>query len=295
MPFSSLYNSLASRLGEPQGKIESIHITETPKDSKWNSAMKALNKKVASGELEPRLEMAVDMNKMELKRVELKTPLRELSRLNSKDKTPIDPILSSGLFLKIENHELKHARALSERLKVEVAVNVAPVSIVDKDLLERKIKNLQHSELFARLVLEISERYLMNFEPRELQSAVRRLKRHGVRVGLDEVGRGFSSFQLLHEVEFSHMKISPELYRDELGRNRGWGLVKHIVSMANSLGIVLSATGVSSQEDCLALLDMGVALQQGSYVSKLLFGTDKVKLSELPVLFKDGFTDYLNL
>jgi EAL domain-containing protein (putative c-di-GMP-specific phosphodiesterase class I) len=91
------------------------------------------------------------------------------------------------------------------------------------------------------------------------------------------------------------MKISPELYRDELGRNRGWGLVKHIVSMANSLGIVLSATGVSSQEDCLALLDMGVALQQGSYVSKLLFGTDKVKLSELPVLFKDGFTDYLNL
>lgn len=80
MPFSSLYNSLASRLGEPQGKIESIHITETPKDSKWNSAMKALNKKVASGELEPRLEMAVDMNKMELKRVELKTPLRELSR-----------------------------------------------------------------------------------------------------------------------------------------------------------------------------------------------------------------------
>ena len=297
--FSKLYNRLVEALYNDVSLSPTDKQTaEKPTSTKCISAMRTLSEAIVSKTLMHRAEIAFDFNTNRIVMIEIKTPIRELARLTDGDPSPMAPLLSSGLFRSIEKAEFEALSRLTQSLRSHgdlwLCVNIAPPSLLEGTLQTALVEARSGMTRDFNFVFDISERYLMSYDLDQISRAVHRHKRLGINVALDEVGRGFSSFQLLQQVRFSHLKISKELYKTQLEQSHGRELASHLASLSKEIGIVPIATGVSCLEDSEELKRIGLSIQQGSYITGLLFGRKAVEVNELPVLLKDWFTDYLD-
>jgi EAL domain-containing protein (putative c-di-GMP-specific phosphodiesterase class I)/GGDEF domain-containing protein len=104
-----------------------------------------------------------------------------------------------------------------------------------------------------QLELRISERTLLAADAGAFQS----LRKMGVDLVVDEVGRGLSSLDQLARAGLSGMQLdrsrATAIRRDPIALLVG----RAAVSMAAALGITPIATGVDDDEQCRALLDLG--------------------------------------
>ncbi len=297
--FSKLYNQLLELLysERPSSRVGDIAVRQS--SVKWINAMQSLSERVTSKNLVHRVEVAFDVTTEKVRLLEVMTPIRELANLSSHDPSPIPPLLCSGMYRCIEAAEVQALLELGERLHsregIGLCINIAPSSLLDGTASSALLMDCATRVNPVRFVLDVSERHLMSYATDDISRAVHLCKRLGVQVALDEVGRGFSSFQLLQQVRFSYIKISKELYKAQIGQSHGRELASHLANLSKSIGVTPIATGVSTSEDSLELKRIGVVVQQGPYITKLLFGSDTIEARELPILLKDRFANHLNL
>jgi len=114
----------------------------------------------------------------------------------------------------------------------------------------------------ARLCIEISESQIIG-DPSYLCAPVVALRRHGVRIAIDDVGFGRSSLESL-------MMLEPDIIK--IDRRRVHGLaqcrdqqrsLQRLLRVAASLDAGVVAEGIETEEDLATLVEMGVALGQG--------------------------------
>ncbi len=297
--FSRLYNQLLELLVSETHASMIGGLSERQSSIKWTSAMKSLTERVTAKSLVHRAEVAFDVATRKIRLVELVTPIRELAKLSINDPSPVAALLCSGMYSSIEAAEVAAILELGQHLQflenIGLCINVAPASLLDGSARSAFSVNRLTIPNSVKFVLDISERHLMRYEIGEVSRAVHHSKRLGIQVALDEVGRGFSSFQLLQEARFSYIKISKELYKTQIGQSHGRELASHLAKLSKEIGVTPIATGVSSSEDSLGLRRLGITVQQGPYITKLLFENEAIEARELPILLKYRFADDLHL
>ena len=136
-----------------------------------------------------------------------------------------------------------------------VSVNVSPAQF-DRDgvLLADVRAALEASGLAPqRLELEITESMLMA-EPEQGQRTLQALHCSGVRIALDDFGAGYSNLGLLGRLPLDRLKIDRSLTQGLGGSDLKADLiVRSIVSMARDLGLRVTAEGVETEQQRLAL------------------------------------------
>jgi EAL domain-containing protein (putative c-di-GMP-specific phosphodiesterase class I) len=151
---------------------------------------------------------------------------------------------------------------------VRVAVNVSVAQFKDRDLAKTVARILQETGLPAgRLELEITESLLLK-DVKENLSILQDLRDLGVRVSMDDFGTGYSSLMNLRSFPFDKIKIDQSFVRDIERRPDAAAIVRAILALGNSLGMVTCAEGVETEEQLSYLRTEGCVEMQGFYYSK---------------------------
>ncbi len=157
-----------------------------------------------------------------------------------------------------------------ERLgsRVRMAVNVSPLQLQHPDFLAQVIATLDETGLAPDLLeIEITESALLRDPERALQTLLE-LKALGVRVALDDFGTGYSSLGYLKRFPFDLIKIDRSFVRDILADPGDLAIVRAIIAMGHSLGLLVVAEGVETNEQRLYLESLGCDLLQGYLIGR---------------------------
>lgn len=153
--------------------------------------------------------------------------------------------------------------AASWEKPLAIAVNVSPIQFHHGDL-----PSLVHSILLetglapARLELEITEGVLINDFSRAV-SILRKLKSLGVRISLDDFGKGYSSLSYLHSFPFDKIKIDRAFVSDLEYNHHSMAIVRAVIGLGHSLKIPILAEGVETDSQRAFLLQAGCDAIQG--------------------------------
>jgi len=142
-----------------------------------------------------------------------------------------------------------------------IHVNLYPSTLVDTPV-ERLVGLLEEAGGAHRFCVELSEQLFLG-APVYLVDAVKELRAHGVRIGIDDVGYGRSSIEALVLLEPDVIKLAREFVSGthrSAGRRAG---LERLVRASEALSNVLVAEGVEEEGERELLADLGVNLAQG--------------------------------
>lgn len=144
-----------------------------------------------------------------------------------------------------------------------LTINVAIEQIMQGNLAERVLDALEASGLPPeQLELDIDE-IVLKEEHSRIQGTLDKLAAMGVRLAIDDFGRGLSSIPRLKRYPLRALKLDPALVRDVGVREEAEAIVEAIASMAGVLGLEVFARGVEGKAQQAFLSALDCHLQQG--------------------------------
>lgn len=145
----------------------------------------------------------------------------------------------------------------------ELTVNVATEQVLEGDFAERVRLVLAETGFAAsRLELDLDEQILNEDSPHVL-ATLQALRALGVRLALDDFGRGAAPLPKLKRYPLQALKLDPALVREVGHDEESEAIVEAITCMAGVLGLEVFARGVESEAQQAFLSALGCHLQQG--------------------------------
>ena len=156
----------------------------------------------------------------------------------------------------------------AQGLRLGIAVNLSPAQFADSDLPEKVLLTLAQTGLDPSLLeLEVTEGSLM-VNSVATRAALQTLRDHGVHIALDDFGTGFSSLSYLTRMPIGNIKIDKCFVNGLLGGGESTAIISAVLAMAHSLGMRVTAEGVETAEQAVALQAMGCDSLQGFHFSR---------------------------
>jgi predicted signal transduction protein with EAL and GGDEF domain len=151
---------------------------------------------------------------------------------------------------------------------IRMSVNISPIQFRDRDLQEKILAVLATTGLpAAHLEIEITESTLMEDASRTLE-LMHSLRDQGIHIALDDFGTGYSSLQYLKQLPLTKLKIDRAFVRDMPDSKADEAIVRAVVSLAQTLGMQVTAEGVESGDQHVVLAALGCHTIQGFHFSK---------------------------
>lgn len=176
----------------------------------------------------------------------------------------------TGLILPIGNWVLNEAcrEARNWPHDVSVAVNLSPRQFSDPQLAFQVVGALASSGLSARrLELEITEGVTLGATQKVVET-IDALRQLGIRLSLDDFGTGYSSLSYLRKFAFDKLKIDRSFVLDLEKNTESAAIVRAIVGMGRSIGMVIVVEGVETEAQLSILRAEGCDLVQGYFLSR---------------------------
>ena len=200
-----------------------------------------------------------------------------LLRWNHPERGPISPeifipiIEDAGLIHRIGDWVIREActEAASWSEKIRIAVNISAAQLSGASLAKTVVSALATSGLEPnRLELEVTESIFLGDDAETLAS-LERLRALGVRLVIDDFGKGYSSFGYLARAHFSKIKIDSTFARGAAEGDRNClAIVRAILALANGLGVETTAEGIEEEGQALAMQALGIDQLQGYYFGR---------------------------
>jgi diguanylate cyclase (GGDEF)-like protein len=145
-----------------------------------------------------------------------------------------------------------------------LSINLSPRTLESDAFSPLEILALarRHGIPAERLVVELTEREAIEDLVR-LQAAVGTLRRHGVRVAIDDVGAGNAGLRLLSEVDFDIMKIDLSLVRAGAHHEPSEAVLRALGTFARARGRKIVAEGIETADLLEAVLELHYDAGQG--------------------------------
>ena len=160
------------------------------------------------------------------------------------------------------------------REDITLAVNVSSIQFAEDDFVDVVMQICQETGMKPELLkLELTETTaISNVEKAKVK--FNQLLRFGVKVVIDDFGKGYSSLMYLKAFPIDALKIDSAFVWD-IGKNEyGERIIKALVTLANDLGYQTIAEGVETLNQVDFLEKLGVNCLQGYFVSRPLSSTD---------------------
>jgi diguanylate cyclase (GGDEF)-like protein/PAS domain S-box-containing protein len=181
----------------------------------------------------------------------------------------------TGLILALGEWVLRRACAqATEWPGLEMSVNISPVQFRQPDLVNVISRALADSGLEPqRLEVEITEGVLLQHTEAAM-TTLSQLKDLGVRIAMDDFGTGYSSLGYLQKFPFNKIKIDKSFVSALETRADADAIVRAVVGLGHSLGMVTCAEGVETAEQLTFLESEGCDEVQGYYFGRPMTASD---------------------
>lgn len=151
---------------------------------------------------------------------------------------------------------------------VPLSVNLSRRDILEEDLESKLLGLLNKYRLTPQMLhLEITESAYMD-ESEKLIKAVERLQALGFMIEMDDFGSGYSSLNMLKEVPVDILKMDLRFLAENDHSKKGGNIISSIIRMAQSMNLLVIAEGVETEEQNIALRNMGCSMMQGYYFAR---------------------------
>ena len=181
---------------------------------------------------------------------------------------------SNGLIRDLDNYvwraAAEHLRDWKTRLgtSVPVSVNVSRVDMMDPELPDTLRSLVEENGLDCRdLHLEITESAYTE-DAERIVAAVNGLREAGFLLEMDDFGSGYSSLNMITTLPIDLLKVDMMFIRHAFSEGGDTRILKVIVDIARSLSVPMVAEGVETEEQMLALRELGCDIVQGYYFSR---------------------------
>lgn len=201
------------------------------------------------------------------------------------DPSPTESILMAENMDIIHDLDLAVAQTVIAELKkpgrgaLRLAANISARSLMQPAFVE-KLANLVKNEtsIRGRLILEITESAAIEDLP-AADALVRRLRKDGCKVALDDFGAGAASFDYLRAIAVDEIKIDGRYIRDlSTAGSRNAAVVQHLTDLCRELKVSTVAEMVENDATAEILRKIGVDFGQG-----FLFGRPSPKPEPAPI------------
>lgn len=181
----------------------------------------------------------------------------------------------SGFIIRLDAYVWEEVCALLRRWidsgmrPIPISVNVSRRDLLVPNLCERFVRLIEKYDIPKQLLeLEITESaYTENVE--QIISVVNSLREQGFVILMDDFGSGYSSLNLLKDIDVDILKIDLRFLDDFNSKNKkGNSILESIVHMSKWLNMQVIAEGVETQEQVDFLLGIGCYFVQGYYFYK---------------------------
>jgi EAL domain-containing protein (putative c-di-GMP-specific phosphodiesterase class I) len=186
----------------------------------------------------------------------------------------IETLETAGLIHKLDSYiwelavcklrEWKH----TEFKDLHISINISPKDMELMDVF-KVITDLVHKYDVdpSRLHLEITESFIIK-NPSVVNNLIMRLKEAGFLIEIDDFGSGYSSLNMLKDINADVIKIDTGFLSKSLNEDRGEIILDSIIFMAKRLGIGTVTEGVETPNQFAMLNAMGCDVYQGYLFSK---------------------------
>ncbi|NVK56434.1 MAG: EAL domain-containing protein [Alteromonadaceae bacterium] len=182
----------------------------------------------------------------------------------------------SGLVLDLDMYQLKIAcdllkewpYAKQNNYTPRIAVNVSINHLLQRSLVNKILDIIEEAGIPASsLVFEFDENDL-NRRSQYILPAIKKLKRAGVTLVLDNFGSGLASLSYLFAYPFDYIKIDHRFIKSLPRSMRNLKLIQSIMLISDHLNFNVIAEGVDSFSQFEALSDIECSFGQGKYLEE---------------------------
>jgi len=170
-----------------------------------------------------------------------------------------------GLGVELELKAIRRALANLEDLPGEapyLSVNASPATLVSPALdAFLSVKDLR------RVVLELTEHDSVN-DYDAVRDAVKRVRRLGARLAVDDVGAGYSSLRHISNLEPDIIKLDTSFTKTLSSDHTQRSMVKALVGLAQAVGARIVVEGIEDEATLDVARDLGVDAGQGWHLGK---------------------------
>ncbi len=155
------------------------------------------------------------------------------------------------------------------RCPAPISVNVSRVNLYNPKFLETLINLVEKYKIPPKhLNLELTESAFSD-NTDMIQDAVDYLHRVGFTIMMDDFGSGYSSLNILKDINLDVLKIDMKfLSKSKMADSRGTKILEAVVRMAQSLKMPVIAEGVEEREQVDFLCSLGCDYIQGYYFAE---------------------------
>jgi EAL domain-containing protein (putative c-di-GMP-specific phosphodiesterase class I) len=155
---------------------------------------------------------------------------------------------------------------------IPISVNVSPVQFKLHSFIEDIERRLRDNEILAKVLqIELTETVVMDNTEHAIQ-IIKRLRERGIKVALDDFGKGYSSLSYLSRLPIDKIKIDKEfiLGYDQSATSRA--IMDAIIALGTALQLEVIAEGIESPEALTYIRQQGCKQAQGFYIGKPVSG-----------------------
>jgi len=157
---------------------------------------------------------------------------------------------------------------------VPVSVNFSRQHLNDSRYIPQMVRVLDKYRLPHHFIeVELTESIILN-NVALAQNVVRGLHNKGFTVSMDDFGSGYSSLNVLKNLQFDSIKLDKEFLSGFNENENAKRVIVGAVEMLKSLRVNVIAEGVETQEQADFLRDIGCDIAQGYFYSKPLSCTE---------------------
>jgi diguanylate cyclase (GGDEF)-like protein/PAS domain S-box-containing protein len=239
-----------------------------------------LREALAAGEIELHYQPIVQIKQGQM------TGVEALMRWHHPERGPIPPsefiplAEEVGLIVPLGDWAIRQACAQVAAWggPINVAINVSPLQFKQSGLVATIASALAASGLQPnQLEIEITESVLLK-DSEENITTLCQLHQLGVRIALDDFGTGYSSLSYLHRFPLDKIKIDRSFIKNMTTKDDTLKIVRAIVTLARSLGIMTTAEGVETKEQLDAVRFEGCDEVQGYLIGRPIPADDFERL-----------------
>lgn len=187
------------------------------------------------------------------------------------------PVFEKHYFISaLDMYVFEHAcrfikKCIDEKIPlVPVSTNFSRYDVVQKDFVEKlEVIRNKYKVPVDYLRIEITESAVVGGSE-YVSEIVKKLQNAGYVVEMDDFGSGYSSLNVLKDINFNIIKLDMKFMYTEEDNQRGSKILKSVVAMGKALGMVIIAEGVETIPQADFLRDIGCDIIQGYLYSKPL-------------------------
>jgi EAL domain-containing protein (putative c-di-GMP-specific phosphodiesterase class I)/ActR/RegA family two-component response regulator len=192
------------------------------------------------------------------------------------------PPAGDPLYLPLSGFVLHRAlsnwRTLAENGKFpKLAVNIPASNLMVAELMAIIRKILPSDRRFPGLIVEVTEDDLINDADRMREVALQ-LQLMGVRLSIDDFGKGYSTFERLTLLPFSELKLSKCFVQGSSGDDVKQRICKSAIELAHLFNATICAEGIEKPEDLRTMMALGCDDAQGFLLAKPMRFEDFAKM-----------------